>query len=156
MSRAMSKVARTPPAEVDLYERDFYAWTRTQARNLARRDDAALDVSNLLEEVESLGRSQRNAIASRLEVLVAQLLKFRLQPERATPSWRRTLREQRRQIERLVVRNPSLRHLPREALPDLYPDAVRMAAAETRLAEVAFPRTYPFTIDQILDPGFEP
>lgn len=152
----MSKVALSPPAADNLYERDFYAWTQAQARMLARRDDAALDVVNLLEEVESLGRSQRNAILARLEVLIAHLLKFRLQPERASPSWRRTLREQRRQIERLIARNPSLRGLPGGALPEVYPDAVRAAAAETRLAEAVFPRACPFTIDEILDPGFEP
>jgi hypothetical protein len=152
----VSKIALKPLAGSDLYERDFYAWTEAQARSLTRHDDVALDVANLLEEVESLGRSQRNAITSRLEVLIAHLLKFRLQPERATPSWRRTLREQRRQIERLIARNPSLRGLPRETLPDVYRDAVRMAASETHMAETAFPRVCPFTIDEILDSGFEP
>lgn len=156
MEAPVSKLAPKLSAADDLYERDFYAWTQAQALSLARQDEAALDVANLLEEVESLGRSQRNAITSRLEVLIAHLLKFRVQPERATPSWRRTLREQRRQIERLIARNPSLRGLPREALPDIYRDAVRLASGETRIPEAGFPADCPFTIEDILDPGFEP
>ena len=152
----VSKLALKPPPAADLYERDSFAWTQAQARLLARRDDAALDVANLLEEVESLGRNQRDAITLRLEVLLAHLLKFRLQPERATPSWRRALRERRRQIERLIARNPGLRGLPREALPDVYPDAVRIASGETGIAMAAFPPACPFTIEDILDPGFEP
>ena len=151
----MSKLALKPPPAADLYERDSFAWTQAQARLLARRDDAALDVANLLEEVESLGRNQRDAITLRLEVLLAHLLKFRLQPERATPSWRRALRERRRQIERLIARNPGLRGLPREALPDVYPDAVRIASGETGIAMAAFPPACPFTIEDILDPGFQ-
>lgn len=155
-SPAMVKAALRPLAADMLYETDFHAWAQAQAWSLAHRDDDGLDVANLIEEVESLGRSQRNALLSRLDVLIAHLLKFRIQPERAGPSWRRTVREQRRQIERLLARNPSLRGLPREALPDVYRDAVWTAADETRLAEAAFPATCPFTIEDILDPDFEP
>lgn len=140
----------------DLYTRDFYAWSRQQALALAERQDAALDTVNLLDEIESVGGSQRSAIDSRLEVLIAHLLKFRTQPERITPSWRLTLKEQRRALARLVDRNPSLRRYPAEILGDVYRHAVRSAARETFLDEDRFPETNPFTLDQILDPDFEP
>jgi hypothetical protein len=151
----MSKAALKPLAD-NLYERDFYAWTKVQARALTTREDRALDVVNLIDEVESLGRSQRAAIASRLEILIAHLLRFRVQPERASPSRRRTLREQRRQIARLIERNPSLARLPSEILPEVYRDAVHTASRETFLEEIRFPASNPFTLEQILDPDFEP
>ncbi|MDP4024808.1 DUF29 domain-containing protein [Methylobacterium sp. NEAU 140] len=140
----------------NLYEADFYAWGRRQARAIAAREHRAFDIENLIDEVESVGRSQRAAIESHLRVLVIHLLKFRYQPERATASWRVTLRAQRREIERLVARSPSLRGYPAEILGEAYRDAVRGAARETGLPEDRFPASIPFTLDQILDPGFEP
>ena len=150
----MTKAALKPPT-ADLYATDFHGWARSQARALADRDLAALDLENLIDEVETLGRSQRHAIRSHLEVLIAHLLKFRLQPERATPSWRRTLRNQRREIARLIERNPSLGSFPAEVLADTYRDAVRLDADETRIGVGAFPKACPFTLEQIRDPDFE-
>ena len=139
-----------------LYETDFYGWARAQSRVLEARNGAGLDVVNLIDEVETLGRSQRHAIRSHLEVLLAHLLKFRVQPERASPSWRRTLRDQRRAIVALVERSPSLRGYPAEILAGTYLDAVRLACDETRLDKRLFPPDCPFTLEQILDPRFEP
>ncbi|GJE60496.1 DUF29 domain-containing protein [Methylobacterium trifolii] len=152
----MPKLARMPPPADNLYGTDFYGWARSQARALSARDRAALDVGNLIDEVESLGRSQRHAIRSHLEVLIAHLLKFRVQPERASPSWRRTLRNQRREIAQRIARNPSLRAYPAEVLAETYRDAVRLACDETQLDAARFPQDCPFTLAQILDAGFEP
>ncbi|MEH3144868.1 MAG: DUF29 domain-containing protein [Methylobacterium frigidaeris] len=145
---------RRPPA--GLYGSDFHRWTQQQARVLAERDDAALDIRNLIDEVGSVGRSQRSAIESHLRVLLVHLLKFRVQPERASPSRRHTLSAQRGAIERLIRRNPSLRGYPAEILADAYRDAVEDAARETRLPEERFPDSCPFPLARILDPDFEP
>lgn len=152
----MTKAALKPPPAADLYETDFYAWARGQARAMAARDRTALDVANLIDEVESVGRSQRAAIESHLIVMILHLLKFRFQPARATVSWRITLRNQRQDIERLITRSPSLRGYPAEILHETYGDAVRRAAQETGLDESTFPRDLPFTLAQILDPDFVP
>jgi hypothetical protein len=40
-----------------------------------------LDIVNLLEEIEDMGRSARKAIKSNLIVLLSHLLKFQFQPE---------------------------------------------------------------------------
>lgn len=153
----MSGILRKPlPTMGDLYETDFYLWTQQQARSLDDRRSRALDAVNLIDEVESLGRSQRAAIESRLRVLIVHLLKFLVQPERATPSWRRTLRNQRREIARLLARSPSLRGYPAEVLIETYDDAVRGAAQETNLDRSQFPAKLPFTLEQILDLDFEP
>jgi hypothetical protein len=150
----MTRAALKPRSAADLYETDFYAWARGQARAMTAGERESLDLENLIDEVESVGRSQRAAIESHLSVLIVHLLKFRFQPERITVSWRITLRNQRRDIERLITRSPSLRGYPAEILAETYRDAVRRAAQETGIDEAAFPRELPFTLAQILDPDF--
>lgn len=152
----MSEALRNPPPTGDLYGTDFYLWTQQQARSLSDRRCRWLDAVNLVDEVESLGRSQRAAIESHLRVLLVHLLKFLVQPEQATPSWRRTLRNQRREIARLLARSPSLREYPAEVLAETYDDAVRGAAQETNLDKSRFPADLPFTRERIFDPDFEP
>jgi len=73
------------------YDTDFFAWTQHQAAALRAKDFAALDLEHLAEEIESLGRSDRRAIASQLERLLLHLLKWAYQPlahERYGASWR--------------------------------------------------------------------
>lgn len=147
----MSDIALKRPEADSLYETDFYAWTQAQTQLLSGRRIDALDVVNLLDEVESVGRNQRAAVESHLRVLIIHLLKFVVQPERATPSWRRTLRNQRREIARLLTRSPSLRDYPAGVLAETYDDAVRGASQETNLDRSRFPAEIPFTLDQILD-----
>ena len=62
----MSKIAAKPSAN-ELYETDFYAWTQEQARLLRERRWDDLDLDNLVDEVESVGRSDKRQIESRLE-----------------------------------------------------------------------------------------
>jgi len=153
----MPKLAeRAAPEAGTSYDTDFHRWTREQARALATRNLAHLDIANLLDEVESVGCSQRTALASHLCVLLVHLLKLQVQPQRATPSWRHTLKAQRAAIARLIARNPSLRTYPAAILDEAYRDAVRDAAGETRLDPRLFPPASPFTLDQIRDPDFEP
>ena len=108
------------------YEEDFYAWTVEQARLLRGGDVSAIDVSNIAEEIESLGRSDRRELRSRLTVLLMHLLKWRQQRERRSTSWSGTIREQRRQIELVLDDSPSLRPFTKSAFPRLIAMRVRM------------------------------
>jgi hypothetical protein len=92
-----------------LYERDLYAWATRNAALLRAGRWAEVDRMNIAEELESMGRSERRALGSRLAVLLMHWLKWRYQPERRGRSWRATIREQQRQVARLLVDNPSLR-----------------------------------------------
>src|SRR5215813_5357662 len=91
------------------YEVDFYAWTVEQARLLRSGDLAAVDVANIAEEIESMGRSDRRELKSRLVVLVMHLLKWRHQRGARSRSWSATIDEQRLQIEGILSESPSLR-----------------------------------------------
>jgi hypothetical protein len=57
------------------YGTDFYAWTQTQAEALRAQEWKTLDLENLAEEIESLGRSQRKAVRSHMRNLCMHLLK---------------------------------------------------------------------------------
>jgi len=146
------------PTNTDLYDTDFYAWTQQQAALLRDQKAQALDYANLAEEVESLGKSQQNALESRLEVVLTHLLKWRYCPTlpEARRGWRLTIREQRRRLARLLHQNPSLRPPVPEVIAESYPHARLMAIDDTEEPSTTFPETCPWTSEQILDAEFWP
>ena len=133
-----------------LYERDLYAWATQNAALLRGGRLAEIDRMNIAEELESMGRSERRALGSRLAVLLMHWLKWRYQPERRGRSWRATIREQQRQVARLLADNPSLRPELPTLMADAYIDAVLMAIAETGLEETLFPEICPFELEQVM------
>jgi Domain of unknown function DUF29 len=138
------------------YEEDFYAWTVEQARLLRSGEFSSIDVVNTAEEIESLGRSDKRAIESRLTVLLSHLLKWQLQPAMRSSSWSGTIREQRRQIEKLLRESPSLRPFVPDVLAEAYSDAREDSVDETGLPETDFPQECPFTVEQVLSRSFLP
>jgi len=140
----------------ELYDRDFYKWTRCNATLLRAGRLQEADLQHIAEEIEDMGKSQRRELESRLEVLLAHLLKWRMQPNRRGRSWRATITVQRLQIIDLLDEMPSLRNIPPGKLSPIYDRAVLQAVAETDLPEQNFPASCPFTIDQILDSAFFP
>jgi hypothetical protein len=130
------------------YEVDFYIWTRGQADALRRRAANELDWENLAEEIESVGRSEKREIESRLEDLLLHLLKWRYQPALQCGSWRSSIGEARFRIARVVKDNPSLRDYPGECLADIYPTAKTRAIAET--GRLDLPESCPWTIEQLM------
>ena len=64
------------------YEADFYAWLQAQAAHLRAKEWKGLDIDNLAEELDTLGRSERNAVWSHVRILLLHLLKWAYQPER--------------------------------------------------------------------------
>jgi hypothetical protein len=138
------------------YEEDFYAWTVAQSRLLRSGDLSTIDAANIAEEIESIGRSDRRELKSRLVVLVMHLLKWRHQPAARSRSWSATIDEQRLQIEGVLTESPSLRPMAAAMVPDAYSIARARAIAETGLADEAFPEACPFTPDDVLSQSFLP
>lgn len=139
-----------------LYEKDFFGWTVQQADALRRRSVNEIDWDNLIEEVESLGRSERRELQSRLEVLYLHLLKWAYQPSLRSRSWSNTIDLQRARAREVIDENPGL--APR--LVDISSAAYRAARAgatnETGLAPETLPLTSPFTMDDALSDSFLP
>lgn len=146
----------TGPGPDDLYETDFYAWTQQQAQLLRGRRWRDLDLENLAEEVEAVGRSDKREIRNRLAVIIAHLLKWKYQAGVRSPSWRRTLREQRRQLATVLADSPSLRSYPGKVFADQYETARLDASDQTGIAVELFPEGCPFTLKEVLDIDFLP
>ena len=133
-----------------LHDTDFYGWTHQQVSLLRTGRFEELDLSNLIDEIEDMGKSQMRELESRLGILLAHLLKWRYQPERRSIRWETTLQEQRRRLTRLLADNPSLKPRLPKAQDDAYGDARLIARRETALPDSTFPETSPFSIEQIL------
>ncbi|MBK5965711.1 hypothetical protein CCR95_16880 [Thiocystis minor] len=134
----------------DLYQRDFHAWTREQARLLQAGQFQDVDLTHLVEELESMGASERRQLQQRLKVLLAHLLKWQYQPEYRSRSWRATIKEQRLSLLDLLDDNPSLKTILEVRIEKAYPMAVLLAVKETDLDEATFPTSCPYSLEQLL------
>ncbi len=139
-----------------LYETDFYAWTQEQAKFLRHHQWSQLDLLNLIEEIESLGRQERQELRNRLSVLIRHLLKWEYQPEQRSHSWLATIRVQRRETLKLLSDNPSLKPCLEEALQEAYQNSRDLALGETNLSLSTFPKEYSYTLEEILSDRFYP
>lgn len=133
-----------------LYDTDFYTWTAQTVHLLKERRFSELDLENLIEEIEDLGRSEYRALGSRLEVVLTHLLKVRYQPEMHTKSWDLTIQEQRLRIQRLLRDNPGLKPKLPQVWEDAWEPALIEAQKETGLDATAFPQENPFTLDEAI------
>ena len=147
---------KTPAKPAPTYDGDYFAWSEDQAAKIRAAKPKGVDWENVAEEIESLGRSDKRAIESNLTVILVHLLKRAFQPEKQKSGWDGSIFEHRQRILALIKESPSLRSYPGKALAGEYRIARRKAAGETGLAESTFPRTCPFTIEQVLDPDFYP
>ncbi|NJN85245.1 MAG: DUF29 domain-containing protein [Leptolyngbyaceae cyanobacterium SL_7_1] len=143
-------------AALDLYEIDFYAWTQEQSTLLRTQQWHQIDLPNLIEEIESLGKQQRQELRNRLSVLIGHLLKWQYQPQHRSRSWLATLRIQRLDIATLLEENPSLKPYIGEALDKAYARGVELAVGETNLPNQTFPKDCPYGLVELLDDRFYP
>jgi len=139
-----------------LYDRDFYAWIQQQASMLRAGNLDNLDMDNLIEEIESMGRSEKRELRSRLTVLLMHLLKWAYQPLRRGASWQSTIWEQRERIDLLLQDSPSLGSVAPTMYADAYELAVLKAAKETGMIASVFPSECPWTFNQAMDDDFWP
>lgn len=140
----------------DLYDTDFFEWTRRTAQLLRERRFSEVDVEHAAEEIEDMGKRDLKELNSRVQVLLAHLLKWKLQPLRRSLSWRRTIGTQRLEIEAVLEQSPSLGPRLSDDLPRNYERAVKRAVLDTNLAAQTFPPKCPFSLDQVLDAEFLP
>ncbi|XWK90998.1 MAG: DUF29 domain-containing protein [Phormidium sp.] len=150
------KAIASSPQTSNLYETDFYAWTQEQAKLLQEGVWESLDIINLVDEIESLGKQVRQELRNRLGVLLGHLLKWEFQPNKRSRSWFLTLREQRRRILEHLDENPSLKPYLPEALQKAYKDGLDLAIRETFLPDEEFPSECLYSIEQVLDATFFP
>ncbi len=150
--------------ERSLYQTDYYAWTKQQAaalRALAeRRANSTLDLENLAEEVESLGRSDLNTVRSQVRRIIEHLLKLEYSPSpEPRLDWRDSVAQARDEIEDHITASM----FPEVAadLGKLFGRGRRSAASGLikhgeRAAARALPSSCPYSFEQILDQDWYP
>ncbi len=138
------------------YNADFYAWILHNAALLRAGKVSEIDVENIAEELESMGRSEKREFVNRLAILFSHLLKWEFQPELQGKSWQYTIEEQRMKVIELLEDSQSLKHEIKKKVDYAYKQALILAAKETGLAKKTFPQTCPFVLEDCLSEGFFP
>lgn len=138
------------------YEDDVVAWAREQAALLRAGRVEKLDLEHIAEEIEDVGKSEQRELANRMAVLLSHLLKWQHQAARRSASWRRTIVEQRRAIDVVLRKTPSLRNAltDQDWITGTWADAVTNAVEETGLA--VFPEACPWSMAEALHADFFP
>jgi hypothetical protein len=151
----MAEVIERPPAK-DLCENDFALWTECQAALLRTTRFDELDLENLIEEVEDLGRRERDMVESHLETILEHLLKLS-HAARPRRGWLVTVDRQQARLARKLT--TTLRHHLEAVLPGLYAGLRRPVARQLEKADVsldALPPTCPYSLDQLLNADWYP
>lgn len=138
------------------YEQDIVAWANEQAGFIRAGRFDLLDLENIAEEIEDVGKSEKRELASRMTVLIIHLLKWQFQAARRGTSWQRTIKEQRKAIASEILDTPSLKTTLRDAnwQQRVWSDSVAKAIEETGLD--TFPDLNPWTFEEILSVDFFP
>jgi hypothetical protein len=137
------------------YDDDFYAWTQYQAEVLRtmRRADNRLDRERLAEEIDDLGKSERNTVRSQIVRIIEHLLKLEYSPARDPRSdWEASVIEARQALADSIT--ATLHRDSEAALPILYARARQLASVRLRRfhendAAAQLPTECPYTLDQI-------
>ena len=148
---------KRPPAD-DLYEADFYAWSFAQAELIRQRRFDELDLENIAEEIESLGKNRRSELRRRMGRLIEHLIKLAVSrdydPRR---QWILSVDEQRDRIAELIEDNPSLRPQLPIVFNKAWPRAADMARAGLEEYDHEMISKSPsFGVEEALDPKFIP
>jgi hypothetical protein len=140
----------------ELYERDFFEWTQRTAELLNQGRLEVADIRHIAEELEDLGKSDQREVESYLRRLIMHLLKWQMQPSKRGRSWLNSIIDSRASLQSVFKQSPSLKRLAAKAVVEIYPYAVRQAAAQTGLSLRSFPTRCPYRFDELMDPDFIP
>jgi len=159
----MAKVRQELPKAQVGYDRDFFGWTQHQAellrREAALRPGTSLDLENLAEEIESLGKRDRRALTNNVARIAEHLLKLQYSPAKdPRPGWENSVDVHRSKARRILADSPGLSSDLQDTLGESYDDGRRCAARALRgeLDPKLLPERCPYTVDQIIDHDWWP
>ena len=140
----------------NLYEDNVIVWAEQQASLLRAGRWSELDIDNIAEEIEDVGKSEKRELQSRLALLIAHLLKWAYQQGMRGHSWVYTIREQRAAIQQDIVKGPGLTPLLTDPawMRQTYRFAKVKAYEDTH--NLILPDDLPWTMEQILSTDFMP
>ena len=134
-----------------LYEIDDSQWLEETVEILKNRQFNDLDLDNLIEELEDLGREKKNAVASLLEQVIRHLLLLQYwteEKEYNSTHWQGEIYTFRVQLRRKLTTN--LRNYLEAELNNIYQDALGFVKIKTK-NKVQFLSECPYTLEQLLD-----
>lgn len=151
--------------ELILYEQDYNLWLQENIKAIKENRFNDLDYTHLLQELEDMGKAEKNALISNLKILIAHLLKLQIQadaPEQMKKSWYASVDEHRERIIDTLDDIPSLKSYLSEAMEKSYSGARKLAIKEGQRAsfgvkkpsESDYPNNCLFSMDQLLDEDF--
>lgn len=138
-----------------LYETEYDQWLTETIKLLKNRQLEALDYSHLIEELEALGRSEKNAVKSLLLQIIIHLLLYQfweLEQERNANHWAGEIITFRVQIEDRLTTN--LRQYLASELPKIYQNALLIVQKKTQLNSL--PEQCPYSFEQLLNKEWFP
>ena len=129
-----------------LQEQEFLRWTEEQTQHRRKREVELIDWENIEEEIGALGRSEKQELENRLEVLLEYLLKRAyLNSTYDNRGWELTIKEQRKQIRRLLRFSPSLKSYAETILQEIWLDA--LSDIQDLYPNANLPENNPFSQD---------
>lgn len=139
-----------------LYDIDVVAWSLQQAALLRAGRWEQLDIDNIVEEIESLGKAELSVFESRFAALLTGLLKWCSLAQQRGPGERKLIELARKGVMRQLKIIPSLRRelASEEWLNDVWDVAVVEAEEQTGLE--GFPDKPAWTVADMLSPDFFP
>ncbi len=139
----------------NLYDEDFYLWVEDTVSKLKARDKDNLDWENLIEEVESLGESQRKTVQGFLVRLLEHLLKrCYVAMSDCYRGWEIEIRNFRQRLQIELEDSPSLKNFILEILSKSYEMAlenVRDGYPDVYFSDVC---PFPSDVDALLNKKF--
>ena len=149
-------IKETMSSTKSLYDTDYSLWLEKTAQLLRNGQINELDLPNLAEEIEDMGKREKRAVENNVEILLMHLLKYQYQPEKRSNSWKYTIFEHRDRLEKAFRDSPSLKPYSQEIFEQCYSKARQRAAIETGIEIDIFPVESPFTVEQTLNPNYLP
>jgi hypothetical protein len=140
----------------DLYENDPFLWYNENAKLIREKKFDQIDIENIAEELESMGKNERKILESYLIQLFMHLLKYIHQTERRSKSWEVSIKKQRNHVVRHLKENPSLKGHLNSLVETAYEDARFEATEETEMPFETFPEKMSFTLEQALKENWLP
>jgi hypothetical protein len=138
------------------YSTDYVGWVFDQATKLQAAVIPGVDCAEVAEELRDLGRKEKHAVRNHLCNLLMHLLKWKYQSDQRSGSWRKTIRNARKQIHRKTSESPGLKSDLNEWFRLEYANARELASDETELPIEVFPVKPPFALDDVLDETWLP
>jgi hypothetical protein len=139
------------PAESPDYWKDPYGWAMYQAALIRAGKLGEVDLENIAEEIETVGRSEFRSLKSNLAQVLLHMLKWQYQPEKRSRSWVVSISKHRFAYLSDLKENPSLKPRREDARRDAYEHALNMAENETHLPLTTFPVDCPYDWAAILE-----